>query len=213
METTKYLRKRAKEGDPNAAFRVGYRLAFHRNPRLRNRAAARKYWLQAATQGHIRAAFYLGTLFDSDGATVALRAKAEQWFRIAAEGGHEVAQFNLASLLLEEDRGGAAEAIPWLEEAASNGERNAQHLLGYCYFHGEGTKVDFHLAKLWYRKSAAQGNSRSMYNLGLMHLHGTGFQLSKKRGLAWMERAASLGHRSAKRVLGEHQPTASELSV
>ena len=53
METTKYLRKRAKDGDPDAAFRVGYRLAFHRNPWLRNRNAAKKYWLQAATQGHI----------------------------------------------------------------------------------------------------------------------------------------------------------------
>jgi len=204
METTKYLRKRAKEGDPDAAFRMGYRLAFHRNPRLRDRSAAKKFWLQAATQGHIRAAFYLGTLYDSDDATVASRAKAEQWFQIAAEGGHEVAQFNLASLLLEEDRDGAAEAIPWLKEAASGGMVDAQHLLGYCYFHGEGINEDFQLAKLWYRKAAAQGNASSMYNLGLMHLHGTGFQLSKKRGLAWLERAASLGDRSAKRVLGNY---------
>lgn len=205
METTKYLRKRAKDGDPDAAFRVGYRLAFHRNPRLRNRSAAKKYWLPAATQGHIRAAFYLGTLYDSDDATAASRAKAEQWFQIAAEGGHEVAQFNLASLLLEEDRDGAAEAIPWLQEAASSGESSAQHLLGYCYFHGEGTKVDLGLAKLWYRKAAAQGVARSMFNLGLMHLQGTGFPRSEKRGLAWLEKAAGLGNRGAKRILHKYQ--------
>lgn len=205
METTKYLRKQAKEGDPDAAFRVGYRLAFHRNPRLRNRAGAKKYWLQAATHGHVRAAFYLGTTFDSDGMSASARAKAEKWYRTAAEGGHEYAQYNLASLLLERDPEERAEAIPWLTKAAKGGMADAPHLLGYCYFHGEGTKASMELAKLWYRKAASQGDSSSMYNLGLMHLQGTGFPRSEKRALVWLNRAASLGNKSAKKLLRQQR--------
>lgn len=205
METTKYLRKRAKDGNPDASFRVGYRLAFHRDPRLRDQAGARKYWLQAAAKGHIRAAFFLGTLYDSDDKKTASRSKAEKWFRIAAEGGHEEAQYNLASLLLEYEADGGAEAIQWLTKAAKGRMDYAQHLLGYCYFHGEGTRVNMELAKLWSRKAADQGYSASMYNLGLMHLHGTGFQRSEKRGFHWLKRAASLGNKNANKMLRQQR--------
>jgi uncharacterized protein len=64
MEATIILRAPAASGDTDAQFRLGYRLAFHRNPNQRDWSSALRYWQSAAARGHVRAQFHLGTCFD-----------------------------------------------------------------------------------------------------------------------------------------------------
>ena len=53
METTKFLQKRAGEGDADAQFRVGYRLAFGRKrPRPTDWPYVLDLWNRAAEAGH-----------------------------------------------------------------------------------------------------------------------------------------------------------------
>src|SRR5262245_66479929 len=103
METTRLLEARASHGDADAMFRLGYRLAFGRK-RVRGswrRAAA--WWRRAATAGHARATFYLGTCFDRGLGVRRDVPRAVALFRAAANAGHEVARYNLGFSLLRGD--------------------------------------------------------------------------------------------------------------
>lgn len=58
------------------------------------------------------------------------RANAIYWLRHAAKNGHVIAQYNLGSLLIEEnDPVLKGEALAWLEKAAAAGDADARRKL------------------------------------------------------------------------------------
>ncbi|NLE57360.1 MAG: sel1 repeat family protein, partial [Planctomycetes bacterium] len=129
METNTFLEKKAKAGDPDACFRVGWRLQFGRNrPRPTRGRQIFKYWLCAARQGHVRAQFYLATCYDFGiGVRKNLRLAA-RWYRRAAEGGHETAQYNLSICYQKGDgvRKNHKKEVYWLKLAAAQGKISAR---------------------------------------------------------------------------------------
>src|ERR1700686_2373282 len=106
METTKTLRRRAREGDPDAQFRLGYCLAFNRARVRPNWKSAADWWDRAARSGHGRAYFYLGTGFYFGRGRARDAKLAAYLYRLAAAAGNE---------------------------AARSGEMDAASDLGYCY--------------------------------------------------------------------------------
>ena len=54
---------------------------------------------------------------------------------------------------------------------AEAGDIEAQHLLGYMHFYGEGTTLDYDQAHEWFHLAATEGDPKSMRNLGLFHAH------------------------------------------
>ena len=97
METTKYLKQRAEQGDADALFRLGHRLAFGRTrPRPTDWPAAIKLWDQAAQLGYDRAMFYLGVCCEHGNGIAQDLTQALQWHEKAAHLGHEAAMYNLA---------------------------------------------------------------------------------------------------------------------
>jgi TPR repeat protein len=56
------------------------------------------------------------------------RGQGRRWLRRAAEGGHPVAQYNLA-VVLQMDGAFLAEAARWAREALRNGDADAGRLL------------------------------------------------------------------------------------
>jgi TPR repeat protein len=206
METTSYLRRRAQQGDADALFRLGYRLAFgRRRPRPTDWAAVVDLWQRAAARNHRRAQFYLGTCYDrGKGVTQDLR-QAMRWYRAAAENGLPEAQYNLAFGYREgigvlQDLGAA---VYWFTQAAEAGDPGAQRDLGYCYHEGVGTVVDYEAAARWYRRAAKAGDAKAQFNLGLCYLDGDGVPPSRRWAVFWLTRAAEQGHRRAKAKIKE----------
>jgi TPR repeat protein len=95
MITTAALRALAQSGDPDAHFRLGYRLALGRNRRKRWAEAVR-HWSFAATQGHSRAMFYLGTCDDFGRGVGKNARRAMTLYLSPARRGHADAQYNVA---------------------------------------------------------------------------------------------------------------------
>ncbi len=82
-----------------------------------------------------------------------------------------------------------------LREAASQGNANAQFVIGTRYLNGElGTPQDFAKAAYWYGKSAAQGLAPAQYRLATLYERGKGVAKDIDAALGWYERAAGLGN-------------------
>ena len=132
---------------------------------------------RCAEQGDAEAQFKLGARYEEGYRVTRDDAEAERWYRLAAEGGHVVAQFDLGwryggfdrsarppqDRVLEED----AEAARWLQLAADQGHAQAQHTLGFMYARGYGVEADPVLAHMWFALSVSRGGVYSIENRAL----------------------------------------------
>ena len=95
------------------------------------------------------------------------------------------------------------EAVRLLQDPASQGNSEAQFLLGTCYYNGEGIKKDPDEAAKWFRKSAEQGDIDAQYKLGLCYLTGAGVAFREDEAIYWLQKAAEQGHPKAQIALGD----------
>jgi hypothetical protein len=200
MITTKALSERAATGDADAQFRLGYRLAFARNPHLRDLPRAADLWRSASKRGHVRARFYLGTCYDLGRGVRKNRRIAMTWYEQAALAGLSAAQYNLA--LGYRDGHGVKKspslAARWFEAAAKAGDADAQADFGFCLHEGFGVPKNPREAVRWYRRAAKKGVTRAGYNLGLCYRDGDGVTRSIVNALRWFRWAAERGHELAR---------------
>jgi TPR repeat protein len=89
-----------------------------------------------------------------------------------------------------------------LEEAAEQGDAEAQCKLGVMYANGQGVTQDYGKALEWYRKSAEQGNSEAQYKLGVMYVKGRGVAQDYGKALEWYRKSAEQGNAAAQFALG-----------
>ncbi len=113
-----------------------------------------------AEHGVLEAVFLMGTAF-AEGLGKQLDPKeAVRWYRLAAEGGHVLAQHNLGNAYAE-GRGlpkDESQAVLWWERAAQAGDAIPALRLGEAYERGVGVPVDLERAGEWYEQAAARGN-------------------------------------------------------
>ena len=124
--------------------------------------AAVEEWIPLAESGHKQAQRALGLMFN-EGFVEVDKAKAAKWFRMAAEQGDDLSQYELAEL----HRWGTgvvqdyAEALKWYFASAKQGYKLAQDRLGYMYKeHSDNPKSNL-LAHMWYNIAAANGTHDS----------------------------------------------------
>ena len=86
--------------------------------------------------------------------------------------------------------------------AAEQGNTEAQIVLGWMYYNGEGVPQDFAEAAAWYRKAAEQGDAGAQTTLGEMYLRGEGVPQDDVEAVAWYRKAAEQGHAEAQTNLG-----------
>jgi TPR repeat protein len=98
--------------------------------------AAIKDWQGAAARGDADAQFNLGQAYRLGKGVSADPAKAEDWYRKAAEQGHFQAEDNYGRMLFQ--RGQRAKAAPWLEKSAARGDPRGELILGTMLFNGDG---------------------------------------------------------------------------
>ena len=109
---------------------------------------------------------------------------------------------NLADGIEAHKKGNYAQALELLLPLATQGNAEAQLLLGWLYANGEGvTKNDQEAAK-WYRLAAEQGYADAQYSLGVMHKKGKGVTQDYQQALKWHRLAAAQGDAYAQYNLG-----------
>ena len=96
-------------------------------------------------------------------------------------------------------RGEYARAAPLFQEAAENGNADAQMLLGKMYANGEGVQKDDTESLKWYYKAAEQGNADAQSLISAVY-----GQLAKdySNAAVWLVKAAEQGHASAQYRMG-----------
>ena len=119
-------------------------------------------------KGDAEAQCFLGQIYDFD-CDFRDFSKAVKWYKLAADQGDTLAQYNLGCCYL--DGNGIAEnkteAAKWFFESATQGNVDAQYNLGMCYHAGDGVPQSNNEAKKWYVKAAKQGHSLARKVLGL----------------------------------------------
>src|SRR5687768_3012344 len=76
-------------------FRLGYKLAFDTKSRMKKWDDIFSLWYCAATNGHLRAQFYLATCYDKGHGTKKDLQLAFGWYLKAAKAGHRDSQYNV----------------------------------------------------------------------------------------------------------------------
>ena len=113
-----------------------------------------------------------------------------------ATDGNAEAQFSLALKYYSGSVGFSqnyAEAFSWALKAAKQGHMQAQDLVGFCYWSGNGIKKDLYQAVEWYKLSANQGYANAMKNLGVCYAKGQGVVKNMTKSFQWYLKAAEAG--------------------
>lgn len=150
--------------------------------------------------------------------------KATYYYKLAAEQGHDIAQFNLGDMY-ENGKGveqSYTKAAEWYCKAAEQGNHEAQRQLGYLYDVGLGvelnkiraaelyrkagyvdpglmyeTERNYEKAIEWYVRAAKQGDVRAQYSLGRMYIEGKGVEQNYVKAAEWYCNAAEQGYKRA----------------
>lgn len=88
------------------------------------------------------------------------------------------------------------------QEAAGQGDADAQNNLGLMYANGHGVPKNDSKAVEWLQKAADQGHANAQGLLGLMYADGRGIPKDKHKAVEWFQKAADQGHVRAQYVLG-----------
>lgn len=116
---------------------------------------ALREWRPLADAGDADAQFNLGQAYKLGRGVPADIAAALEYYRKAAEQGHERAQDNYGLLLFQQNR--RQQAMPWLERSAERGEPRAQYLVGTALFNGDLLSRDWVRAYALMTRAAAAG--------------------------------------------------------
>ena len=93
-------------------------------------------------------------------------------------------------------------AIPILQEAADNGDAEAQNKLGTCYIYGWGVDQDYDEAVKYIRLAADQGFAKGQSNLGSCYFYGNGVEQDYEEAVKYYQMAAEQGDAEAQFNLG-----------
>ena len=187
------LKSRLKEKYSGEAYRK--LIQYHRN------------LLEAADKEDAGAQYQVGDWFfeqRSSGKSVKYDSIGVVWLKKAAEQGHTMAQYKLASCY-EEGRGifkSRDEAMKWYQEAAKKGDKVAMYKYSKLKYNNktyEGV-IKYRLSLL---HSADNGNSDSQYQLAEWFSNHSSQSAYREEAVVWYTKAAEKGHAEAMYKLGD----------
>ena len=89
-----------------------------------------------------------------------------------------------------------------IQQAAEQGDSQAQFHLGALYLVGQGVSQDYAKAIYWIQKAAEQGNVEAQYTFGIAYCKGDGVGKDESKAIYWIQKAAEQGHAGAQYALG-----------
>ena len=127
-------------------------------------------------------------------------AKALEYQKIAAEGGHVDSQFALALQYLNSKQ--SDESVKWFKKAAKHGHPGATYYYGYQLFNGIGIAQDKKVGISCFTKASKLGFPMADYQLGVIYREGNGVEKDMDKAFEYIKSAAHHGNDNAKWVLG-----------
>ena len=102
------------------------------------------------------------------------------------------AQFNLGWTLAFGDGTFAdvKQGLPWLQQAAEQGDADALYTLGRMQYFGQGMPADAAQALAYYHRAADVGDCAAQFNLGFMYANAQGTVQDYGLALQWYRAAA-----------------------
>ena len=124
-----------------------------------------------STQGHIRAATLIGSIYNWGQGVAVDRTRVAAAFKVGAEGGDAGCQ-NQLGVMLSKGLGIASpdykQALVWFEKAAAQDESEALFNLSAMFFNGQGGEPSWRRSRGYLQRGVGLGNQRaaeSMQNL------------------------------------------------
>jgi eukaryotic-like serine/threonine-protein kinase len=94
------------------------------------------------------------------------------------------------------------EAFELARPAAEGGDREAQFILGWLYYNGQGVERSEETAVSWFKKAAEQNHVSAELNLADMYEAGVGVPKSYEEAFNWNRKAADQGNAEAQNRVG-----------
>jgi len=195
LEGETWLRRAALAGDTAAAAAVADIYA-HGDEGLPPNYAEAAIWFRAAAEGgHRPSARALGMLYLLGSGVPRDGDEAAKWLRLAAEAGDQVAQADLATLLLKKQINPRITTPPpvfdWFEKAAETGDMVGAYNYAMCLAEGVGVERDDVRAAEWFHRAASTVlNARYRYARFLMEGRGVAQDFAAAR--EWLQPAVDL---------------------
>ncbi len=101
------------------------------------------------------------------------------------------------------EHGDYATAVTYYEKAAEDGLAEAQYLLAYSLYMGEGVERNYTLAAQWYKRASRQNHVKAEYNLAYCYMNGRGVPRDYDRALELLTASAEGGNIQAMVTLSE----------
>ena len=198
MADLQTLLARADAGDPDAQYAVANAYHLGLGGIEQHLPTAMRWYLKAATQGHIDAQVNLGVIFIEDIARAGGSKNPEQarrWFRRAADQGDAQAMFFMARMLLEaaEGSGDLRQAEHWLRARRRRRPCTRLQRAGPDLLAGQARAADLVRAAAAFERGAKLGDARAQFNLAGCYLTGSGLEQDREQAAYWYRAAADQG--------------------
>lgn len=122
---------------------------------------------------------------------------AQTYMKLAADAGHNRAQFNLAQMIVAKRPvyRGFAEAVPYYRRAAEGGLADAQYAMAQIHASGSGViHIDIVRARKWMELAAIGGYDTAQLELAIWMANGKGGPKDETAALSWFKLAANQGN-------------------
>ncbi len=182
----KMYKKRAKQGDADAQYNLGY--MYENGEGVEgDYVIAAEWYEKAAGQGHAKAQNNLAFLYRKGYGVPQDMAKAVELYEKAAGQGCAIAQINLGYLYKYGTETGQdyVKAAEYFSKAAAQGNPTGQVNLAELYDEGKGVSRDYAEAAKWYLKAAEQGIKPAAKRLGEMYEKGLGVPQDPAKAEYW----------------------------
>lgn len=133
------------------------------------------------------------------------KEKSLNWFKEAAEGGNEFAQYTLGKVYLSDEYGckDTEKAMYYLNLSADQGNSFAQYTLGKVYLSDEYKIMDINKAVEYLIESADQDNEYAQYTLGKIYISEVYDCKDINKGTEYLLKSADHGNSFAQYTLGK----------
>jgi TPR repeat protein len=184
------LSGKAKNGDPDAQFRVGLVYSLGAKDIPRNCEKALLWLRRAAKAGHKQAPYWLGRIYYEGIIVVRDTVTASQWFLRAAQRGDRDGEYGMARLQQDgfwPDSDSVKRAYATMLRLAEAGNVRAQFWLAQMYYLGdEGAGRDDSRALRWAVASAEDGSQFGVRLVAQIYADQKNRKFDASKGLEWL---------------------------